>query len=216
LQIQIWFLINYPVLIKNYHFNYLSSEFKKVFNIDELNLAVYKTLGFFTNDQFNQGAALLSDNGSLEQSYIDIAKFKLDTSYFQNRISYTNESILSMFDKTTKFIQEYYQDIEVIEGTKRIRKELVPIVALREAIANAIIHRDYLILTGIQIALFDNRIEIMSPGGLPDGMTEELYYQGLTSLSRNPIISYVFYRLGYIERFGTGVKELLIVINHIK
>ncbi len=198
-----------PSANQNLSFVQLSSQFKKELNIDELSTAVFKTLGFYTDNHFNQGAALLSDKGFIEHAYIDIAKFRLDTSYFQNRITYANQSILSQFENAVHFIHDYYLEIEVIEGAKRIRREVIPFVALREALANAIIHRDYLIQSGIQIALFDNRIEIMSPGGLPDGMTEDLYYQELTSLSRNPVISYVFYRLGYIERFGTGVKRII-------
>lgn len=194
---------------QNLTFEHLSKEFKKSLDIEDLNSSVFKTLGFYSQNHFNHGAALLSDNGQINNSYIDIAKFRLDTTYFQDRITYSNNSILFYFENAIHFIRNYYPEIELIEGTKRIKQEIIPLVALREAIANAIIHRDYMIPSGIQIALFDNRIEIISPGGLPEGMTEELYYQGLTSISRNQVISYVFYRLGYIERFGTGIKRII-------
>jgi ATP-dependent DNA helicase RecG len=107
------------------------------------------------------------------------------------------------------YFQTQYPSYQTIEGIQRTTKEQVPLVAFREALSNAIIHRDYLLNSGVQISMFENRIEIVSPGGLPEGMDEEQYYRGLTSLSRNPIISNVFFRLNLIEQFGTGIKRIL-------
>lgn len=56
--------------------------------------------------------------------------------------------------------------------------------------------------------MFDDRIEISSPGGLPKGLTEKEYLNGNISLQRKPIISNVFYRLGIVEIFGTGILRI--------
>lgn len=56
--------------------------------------------------------------------------------------------------------------------------------------------------------MHDNRIEIISPGGLPNGMTKEEYLEGQISILRNPVIGNVFFRLQHIERFGTGVRRI--------
>ncbi|NLT01226.1 MAG: winged helix-turn-helix transcriptional regulator [Acholeplasmataceae bacterium] len=108
-----------------------------------------------------------------------------------------------------RYFQEQYPPYQIIDGAQRITKEQVPLVAFRETLSNAIIHRDYLMNTGIQISMFDNYIEFVSPGGLPEGMDEEQYYRGLTSLPRNPIIANVFFRLNLIEQFGTGIKRIV-------
>lgn len=56
----------------------------------------------------------------------------------------------------------------------------------------------------IRISMFDNRVEIVSPGGLPRGVTTEDYLSGNLSILRNPVLASVFFRLGIIEQFGTG------------
>lgn len=85
---------------------------------------------------------------------------------------------------------------------------MIPENAYREAIANALIHRDWNINAHVRIALFADRIEIKSPGGLPKGLTAEEYENGEISCLRNPIIGNVFFRMKYIEMFGTGVTRI--------
>ena len=86
----------------------------------------------------------------------------------------------------------------------------VPEKAFREAIANALIHRMWDIPASIKVSMYADRIEISSPGGLPAGISEEEYMNGQISILRNPIIGNVFFRLKYIEKFGTGIMR----INH--
>ena len=56
--------------------------------------------------------------------------------------------------------------------------------------------------------MFDERIEISSPGGLPPGISEEEYLNGYVSSPRNPMIGAIFFRLNYIEMFGTGIRRI--------
>ena len=56
--------------------------------------------------------------------------------------------------------------------------------------------------------MYENRIEISSPGGLPSELSEEEYLNGQISILRNPIIGNVFFRLKYIEKFGTGILRI--------
>jgi len=190
-------------------FEYLTKKLVDELKINEVNQSVLTTLGLSKNQTFNNGAVLLSDNGNLNQSYVDIAKFQYNTDIFIERMKFSNQSILKYYDESIRFFNKYYMPYQVVEGEKRISKEKVPLVAFREVLANAIVHRDYLLNNGVQIAMFDNRIEVYSPGGLPEGITKEMYFNGLTSLTRNPIISYVFFRLGIIEQFGTGIKRII-------
>ena len=71
-----------------------------------------------------------------------------------------------------------------------------------------IVHRDYSIKAENRIEIYDDRIEIVSPGGLPIGITEEEYLDGRISISRNRIISDIFFRLGIIERLATGIRRI--------
>lgn len=59
-----------------------------------------------------------------------------------------------------------------------------------------------------RVSMFQDRIEISSPGGLPSGISEEEYLNGQVSKLRNPILGNVFFRLRLIERFGTGVLRI--------
>lgn len=56
--------------------------------------------------------------------------------------------------------------------------------------------------------MYDDRIEVVSPDGLPQGLSKEEYLSGQISILRNPIIANVFFRLGLIEQFGTGVRRI--------
>lgn len=87
--------------------------------------------------------------------------------------------------------------------------QTVPEAAFREAVANALIHRTWDVSSAIRILMFDDKIQVISPGGLPSGLTEAEYMQGKISVLRNPVLANVFYRLGIVEIFGTGVLRIL-------
>jgi len=83
-----------------------------------------------------------------------------------------------------------------------------PLQALREAVANAIAHRDYRIPSDIDVLLFDDRLEIWSPGGLPEGITVKKLNKPHKSFQRNPLIARLLYLVGYAESFGTGIQKM--------
>lgn len=194
---------------KSLTFKYLETLFIDKLNIKQLETPTLLSLGLIQDNSYNNGAVLLSDTPDISHSYVDIAKFKLDTNTFEDRIKISNLSILEFYEIANEVFEKYYQNQEIVAVPRRITIEPVPKSAFKEALANALVHRNYLIKGGIQIAMFDNMIEIRSPGGLPEGITKDLYLQGLTSISRNPILSFVFFRLGIIEQFGTGVKRII-------
>ena len=86
--------------------------------------------------------------------------------------------------------------------------EKIPEAAFREAIANALIHRVWDVDSHIRVSMLDDRIEVVSPGGLPIGITAEEYLSGKLSVLRNRNLANVFYRLGFVEIFGTGVTRI--------
>ncbi|HEU64882.1 MAG TPA: hypothetical protein ENH96_05820 [Chlamydiae bacterium] len=84
-----------------------------------------------------------------------------------------------------------------------------PSVAIRESIINAVVHTDYSIKgTSIQIAIFDNRIEITNPGGLPFGLTLERAITGVSKI-RNRVLARVFRELSIIEQWGSGMRRII-------
>lgn len=190
-------------------FDYFSQMIQKYMSIDHVDDSVLTTLGLKNQKGYTHAAALLADSNTLAQSTLDLAKFKLNQDVFENRLKLTNQSILSYFDTALTWFEQYYHVQEVVEGMHRTKHEKVPYIAFKEALANAIVHRDYLISSGIQIGMYDNRIEIISPGGLPEGIDEAMYLKGVTSVPRNPVITMVFFRLGLIEHFGTGIKRII-------
>ena len=95
---------------------------------------------------------------------------------------------------------------------KMVREDypLYPPLAIREAIANAISHRDYTTPGGaVGIAIYDNRMEIINPGVLHFDMTPEKLTRPHESMPWNPIVASVFYRAGVIEKWGTGTLNII-------
>jgi ATP-dependent DNA helicase RecG len=115
--------------------------------------------------------------------------------------------LISQFNEADFFLKKHMSLQGVIQGTKRRNVYEVPQEAWREAIANAIIHRDYRMSgTSMQVRVFPNRIEIISPGRLPEGITPENV--GDISSRRNEIIADMFARLDVIEKAGTGILRI--------
>ena len=92
-----------------------------------------------------------------------------------------------------------------LQGVKLTSKSIIPHEALREAIINALIHRKYFIPGAIKIAVYDDRIEIFSPGGFP-GLVDIKHLGDGTTFLRNPNIARLARKLGLIEKMGTGIK----------
>jgi ATP-dependent DNA helicase RecG len=93
---------------------------------------------------------------------------------------------------------------------ERIDDPLYPPVALREALANALCHRDYALPGGsVGVAIFDDRLEITSTGALPFGLTPDALARPHASQPWNPLIADVFFRRGVIEQWGRGTLKIL-------
>jgi ATP-dependent DNA helicase RecG len=111
--------------------------------------------------------------------------------------------LVTQFDDAYNFVLSQLTRSFTIKGPKRHEEYEIPEEALREAILNAIIHRNYHINAPIKIAIFDNRIEVFSPGSFPGPLNTKNLKMGLTYI-RNMAITKVFREMGYIEKLGTG------------
>ena len=112
-------------------------------------------------------------------------------------------------DQAIGFAQKHLTREVVIAGAHRVDRWTVPLVALREAIINAIVHADYAERGApVRVAVFDDRVEVENPGILPLGLTIEDIRKGVSKL-RNRVIGRVFHELGLIEQWGSGIQRRL-------
>ncbi len=187
-------------------FEILQSNLKEKIQIETFNKDTLKTLNLYDDvNGFNNAAGLLADKNHFPG--IDIVKFGENISIIQKRITFENTSVLDIYEKALSVFRDYYQ-YEVIQGADRKMVEKIPEAAFREAIANALIHRVWDVDLQIRVSMFDDRIEVVSPGGLPSGITEDEYLSGKLSVLRNRNLANVFYRLGFVEIFGTGITRI--------
>lgn len=108
------------------------------------------------------------------------------------------------------FIKSHINIAGIIKGSGLKRKDVleIPEEVFREAILNAIIHRDYAISgSDIKVAVYNSRIDIVSPGGLPKSITIEEIYVGRSEI-RNKVIARIFREAGIIEQWGSGIPRI--------
>ncbi|SPE43084.1 Putative transcriptional regulator (fragment) [Candidatus Sulfopaludibacter sp. SbA3] len=106
------------------------------------------------------------------------------------------------------FAQQHLTRESIIEGVRREERWPVPLVSIREAVMNAVVHADYAPQGApIRIAVFDDRIEIENPGLLPFGLTIEDIMRGVSRL-RSRVIGRVFRELHLIEQWGSGIERM--------
>lgn len=118
----------------------------------------------------------------------------------------------NLFNQLERIVEAIKKHLSVRFEIKDIERRDVwdyPIEAIREAVINAIIHKDYLSTAEIQIRIYDDRIWMWNPGKLPEELTIEDLKKEHSSYPRNPLIANVFYLAGLIERWGSGTKRIV-------
>ncbi len=119
-------------------------------------------------------------------------------------------NLILQVENTLEFLKENLSFKHAIdERGKRVDKYEVPIEVLREAVANAVVHRDYETPSPIYIKVFDDRIEVSNPGKLMPPLTPEKLKGEHPSILRNPKIANVFFLYGFIERWGRGTNKMV-------
>ena len=195
-----------PASDQSLSFQILEEKLKAVLQIDSFTKDTLKTLELYKEGSgYNKAGELLSDRNGL--TGIDAVRFGDSINIILDREVYEHTSILKQFDSALEMFRKYYE-YEQIRGSAREQISLIPEEAFREAIANALVHRTWDVNSHINLAMFQDKIQITSPGGLPKGIGEEEYMRGGISILRNPIIGNVFYRLHMIEKFGTGIRRI--------
>ncbi|MCT4617859.1 MAG: helix-turn-helix domain-containing protein [Marinisporobacter sp.] len=154
-------------------------------------------------------AILLGDKELFEYARIKCARFKgNDVGEFIDQKEFTGP-LYEQIENAMNFGKIYIKKAGKIEGIQRTDTYEIPMIAVREAIINAVIHRDYSISgSDIKFAIFDDRIEIISPGYLPKTLDIEDIKMGRSEI-RNKVLARVFKELRFIEQWGTGIRRIL-------
>lgn len=147
------------------------------------------------------------------QCHIKMARFRgtTDTGEFLDNQSYYGNAF-ALVNEADNFIKRHLPVASSYEekGLKRIDKPAVPLLAIREALINAICHKDYSNRSSsISIAVYDDRLEIWNFGLLPPQLTIEDLKRKHSSYPRNKLIAEIFYNRGLVERWGTGTIKMI-------
>ena len=167
-----------------------------------------RTLGIIDDSkQFTNLALLLSDQCA---HTIKVAVFQGKTkSEFKTRKEFSG-SVLQQLHDCYDFINLNNNLPATFSGLDRIERHDYHDAAIREALLNAIVHRDYAFSGSIIVNIFDDRIEFVSIGGLVAGISKQDIMLGV-SQARNEKLANVFYRLKHVEAFGTGIQKIMVL-----
>lgn len=157
------------------------------------------------NDQYTNLGLLLSDECPYSvKCAVYNGTNKLE---FKDRKEFTG-SVIKQVNEVFEYLELFNKTKGKIVGLERVDKKDYPEYAIREALLNAIIHRDYNYNGSILISIFDDHIEFTSLGGIVKGLSLNDLYLGVSE-SRNPNLANIFYRLKYVENFGTGIGRII-------
>ena len=153
--------------------------------------------------------ALMILLGQFPHCLVKCARFKGTTmDIFIDKKEYTGD-IFSILENTQNFILNHINLGATINGLYRKELYEIPEVAIREALVNAVIHRDYVHRgRDIKIGVYDDIVNIVSPGSLPNNITMEDIFNG-RSESRNRVLANIFKELGLIEQWGSGIGRIV-------
>lgn len=165
-----------------------------------------RSLGLIGEDgTYTNLALLLSDQCT---HTVKIAVFEGEQkTVFKDRREFSG-SLLKQLNDAYQFIDQFNHTHAHTEGLYRVDKRAYPTEAIREALLNAIVHREYSFSASTLISIFDNRIEFVSIGGLARGISQSDILLGI-SIARNKKLADVFYRLHLIEAYGTGMPKII-------
>ncbi|GHS87511.1 ATPase AAA [Synergistales bacterium] len=176
----------------------------------------YKSFGMLSGDEtLTFVGALFADQCPVYQSRVFCTRWNglkkgglyvdaLDNDEFQS-------NAISLLADSLKFVRHNSSVKWKKTGNGRIEMPGYPSEAVHEALVNAFVHRDYMIQgSEIHVDMYDDRLEIVSPGGMPDGKRiQDLNIDDVFSIRRNPVICDIFSRLKLMERRGSGLRKII-------
>ncbi len=187
---------------------------KSIEELGQSTSTVLSNLGMLKDGKISLGGLLLF--GKNPQQFrptftvqcVSIVGNEISSNEFRDKEDPFTGNLKDLYDKTLSFITRNLKKIQKEDGFNSQSELEIPIETIEELLVNALIHRDYFILSSIKVFIFDNRIEIVSPGKLPNTLTIDNIKIG-TSIPRNPIL---FTNARYILPFvgvGSGIPRAL-------
>ena len=155
--------------------------------------STYSNLALLLSDQCEHTIKFAVFEGSVKTNFKDRREF--------------SGSLLKQLEETYSYIGQFNHIRSEFEGLRRIDIYDYPIEAIREALLNSIVHREYSYSASTLISIFDDRMEFVTIGGLPKGISANDIMLGI-SVPRNKKLAEVFYRLHLIEAYGTGIPKI--------
>lgn len=175
-----------------------------------------QNLGLLTDGRLKNAAVLLfakHPQRLFPLAQVRIGIFRdaqiLDSHDFQGHLWDQLNGAMDRFRQVLKVRFDVQVEEPSLTGLQRKETWEYPLEALREAVVNALVHRDYTYPADIQIRLSEDRLEVWSPGELPSPLTPEALYRPHSSVLRNPLLAQAFYFAGVIERWGTGTTRIV-------
>lgn len=175
---------------------------------------VLKKLNLMDRGKLRNGAVLLFSeecSSHFPQAVIKIGYFKneeiLDEAVIEGPIQ-------RQVEEAMKFIQKYIGKGYLVKGLERVETWEYPLEAIREALVNAVLHRDYFSNSPISVKVGDFGIIVENPGELPPPLEIEDLSREHPSIPRNPLISRVFFYMGYFEEWGSGTLRMIKLLRN--
>jgi len=180
-------------------------------SLDEPPEIILEKLQLVADEKLTNGAILLfgkNPQKPFTNLCVRIGRFKTETTIIDDK--WVKGNLFQQFDETLNVLRQHIGVRYEIKGIEREDIWDYPLPALREAVLNALIHRDYFNIANFTtIKVYDDHIWFSNPGGLPEGITVEQLKSPHQSCLRNPLIAKVFYLAGYIEQYGSGTVRMV-------
>lgn len=200
--------INKSILFENLDISAISKRFKDIGKDFDQTVMKNLKLIYEENGKIYPTNGLLILLGMFEHVIIKCSRFKgVTMDVFLDRKEYKND-LFTQLENAENFIKNHISLSSEIKGLQREDKYEIPIQAIREALVNAVIHRDYSNFgRDVKIGVYDDMVNIVSPGGFPSTITQEDILEGRSEI-RNKVIARVFKELNYIEQWGSGIRRI--------
>lgn len=188
----------------------LNKEYFKIKFHDYLDF--YKNLNIYNGKNITNTAYLcfVKKNTLMPNAIIKAARFKGNSMVHFIDMKDFDTNIITAVEDTLEFIKRHINmSVEIDQAPQRKEIWAYPLNALREAIINAIVHRDYTDNGNIQIRIFDDTLQIWSPGLLPPEINIKKLLSENRSIPRNKKLAQIFYNINLIENWGTGFHRII-------
>ena len=173
---------------------------------------VLRQLGLIRNGKLTIAGLLLFGKDPqhlMPQAALRCARFKGDDTVDFLDMKVIEAGLMEQVEEAVAFVKRHISMAAEIIDLERKERWEYPLDAIREAIVNAVCHRDYASTGNVQVRIFDHGLEIWNPGGLPQGLSVADLRKSHESKPRNKLIARVFFLVRYIEQFGTGTRRMI-------